>query len=604
MLICFVFIFGVLIGLTGGLRNVVHAETCTWTGNVNTDWGNTGNWSCGHIPTMSDDVVIPGGLTKYPLIKYSDIYVAYADNLTIQSGAMLLVSERLELQANNVDNYGVIKTEGMDSTYIRGDTSINNYGIINAYAGTISIHYGGTHTGIFTGQYGEISIFGDNFYPHTFSASSQILVKKISFINNTPINIEGIFSQTYPDSRVIIDNSHVTISNLTNLSIGGVTIISGSLTVSLSGTTPDAVSVPENASLVGAGTISGDLTNAGMVSPGASPGTIAVEGDYFQEATGKLNIELGGITPDTEHDQITVSGAAELGGTLQVSRIDAFAPTIGNSFTILTYASRTGMFETVNLPDLGPELDWDIDYGTTEVTLTVVPLSTGGTISGSVTYTGTKGYNTVSVGLFTDPNDPPIVTVDVDSSDGSYPYTLSELEDGTYYVGALMDLNDDDQPDPNEPFAWYDPDSNGEPDPILISSGSASHPGIDFELNDPSIIQGTVSYSGFLGITGPISVSAHLAVGDEPSATAGDIQSDDTYTIEGLPPGSYYISAYLDINQSGGPPDEGEPLAWYDQDDNGVPDLVVITVESPVQTDIDIVLKDIIFNLFLPLLTR
>ena len=476
---------GVLLGLTGGLRNTVHAADCNWTGNVDTSWAVSGNWSCGHVPTSSDDVVIPGGVTNYPLINYSDKYVAYANNLTIQPGAMLLVSERLELLANNVDNYGVIKTEGMDSTYIWGPT-INNYGIINAYAGTISIHRGGTHTGTFTGQWGEIVFAGQNFYDHTFSASSQILTKKVSFIFNKPIDIKGIFSQTYPDSRVIIDNSHVSISNLTDLSIGAVTIVSGSLTVRLSGTTSGAVSVPENSSFVGTGTVSGDLSNAGTVSPGASPGSIAVEGDYAQETTGILKIELGGTTPDTDYDQLTVTGTATLDGTLQVSLIDPFTPAVGDSFTIMTYASRTGTFTTEDLPALGAGLDWEIDYDPTEVTLTVVTSSSGGTITGTVTYTGTKGFNPVTVGLFINPNGPPLdPPVDVSSSDDTYPYTFSELPDGTYYVGALMDLNGDGEPDPNEPFAWYDLDGNGEPDQIVISSESASHTGIDFDLNDP-----------------------------------------------------------------------------------------------------------------------
>ena len=51
-------ILGIFLSLTGGLTQSVHAETCTWLGN-NSIWGDTSNWSCGHVPTTADDVVIP-----------------------------------------------------------------------------------------------------------------------------------------------------------------------------------------------------------------------------------------------------------------------------------------------------------------------------------------------------------------------------------------------------------------------------------------------------------------------------------------------------------------------------------------------------------------
>lgn len=94
------------------------------------------------------------------------------------------------------------------------------------------------------GEFGEIVIAGENFYPHTFSTTSKIWVKKISFIQNKPINIEGTFKQEIEESRVNIDQSDVTIFNLTDLKIGSVTIISGSLNYGLSGTLSGSLSIP------------------------------------------------------------------------------------------------------------------------------------------------------------------------------------------------------------------------------------------------------------------------------------------------------------------------------------------------------------------------
>ena len=53
--------------LMGGVTQKVSSATCTWTGNTNTKWTTSSNWSCGHVPTDADDVVIPN-VTNDPLI--------------------------------------------------------------------------------------------------------------------------------------------------------------------------------------------------------------------------------------------------------------------------------------------------------------------------------------------------------------------------------------------------------------------------------------------------------------------------------------------------------------------------------------------------------
>ena len=109
----------------------------------------------------------------------------------------------------------------------------------------------------------------------------------------------------------------------------------------------------------------------------------------------------------------------------------------------------------------------------------------GGSISGEVIYTGSHGTNPITVGLFTNPNGAPVHTVDVGSATSVYPYTIAGIPDGTYYIGALMDLNGNHQPDPDEPFAWYSLTSGGAASPIVISSGTPEYTDIDIQLNDP-----------------------------------------------------------------------------------------------------------------------
>jgi T5SS/PEP-CTERM-associated repeat protein len=85
------------------------------------------------------------------------------------------------------------------------------------------------------------------------------------------------------------------------------------------------------------GTYYGNLVNTnGTLAPGNSPGITVVQGDYTQQAGGILEIEVGGLMPGTQHDQLQVSGTASLGGTLRVPIINAFTPTLNQTITFLT----------------------------------------------------------------------------------------------------------------------------------------------------------------------------------------------------------------------------------------------------------------------------
>jgi uncharacterized repeat protein (TIGR01451 family) len=92
-------------------------------------------------------------------------------------------------------------------------------------------------------------------------------------------------------------------------------------------------------SLIGNGTIAGTVDNHAVVAPGASPGTLTINGDYVQASNGVLNIQIGGTAPGTQYDQLLVSGNVTLGGTLNVSTINSFVPTAGNAFQILTFGA-------------------------------------------------------------------------------------------------------------------------------------------------------------------------------------------------------------------------------------------------------------------------
>jgi hypothetical protein len=122
----------------------------------------------------------------------------------------------------------------------------------------------------------------------------------------------------------------------------------------------------------GAGTFwtsGGTFTNvSGTVAPGLSIGRLTVNGDFTQAANGTLDIELAGPTPATEHDQLTISGSAGLGGLLDLRLMNDFFPDPYEPLTLITAAGGVvNVFDTVGGVDYAPNLGLAVTYSPTSV---------------------------------------------------------------------------------------------------------------------------------------------------------------------------------------------------------------------------------------------
>ncbi|MCC7293166.1 MAG: hypothetical protein IT449_13990 [Phycisphaerales bacterium] len=123
---------------------------------------------------------------------------------------------------------------------------------------------------------------------------------------------------------------------------GGETDVAGTLQVS------GAPLNLQSGALRGKGTISGSLSCiGGAVEPGDGTGTLTISGAYTQGGGGLLRIELGGTQQGVEHDWLKVTGAAALGGELEVVLINGFAPEAEQEFIILTAGSVNGRFDRI-----------------------------------------------------------------------------------------------------------------------------------------------------------------------------------------------------------------------------------------------------------------
>lgn len=64
--------------------------------------------------------------------------------------------------------------------------------------------------------------------------------------------------------------------------------------------------------LLGSGQIQGSVAVGGTLSPGDSPGTLTITGNYTQLSGGTIFAESAGLTPRTQYDQQVIGGAATL----------------------------------------------------------------------------------------------------------------------------------------------------------------------------------------------------------------------------------------------------------------------------------------------------
>lgn len=149
----------------------------------------------------------------------------------------------------------------------------------------------------------------DSTITMTVQAGSQL---NYSGTLHNRILVAGGITKAGPGTMTISGNNSYT---------GPTTVSAGKLVVDGNIST-STTTVENGGTLGGSGTVGSVIVQTGgTVSPGNSPGILNVNGDYSQSGT--LTIEINGLTPGTQHDQLNVDrlsgdGAVSLGGNLSV----------------------------------------------------------------------------------------------------------------------------------------------------------------------------------------------------------------------------------------------------------------------------------------------
>ncbi len=336
--------------VTGGTVELIGAGLGTLNvTNAAVSGGTLSNSSTGTIRSFGTGTL--GGTVSNPA--GGQIVVGSNDTLVLNGGAGNSYS--------NAGNIGVNSTGNSSVLRINGDVSLTGGGTLTLSSNGNNFVQGTAATNRLTNVDNTIrgvGNFGSNF---------------MAFTNKGTIRTDQAGTLTIDGTGGFTNEGTVDVDPTRTLALGGGDVIaqtSGNTVVD--GTLNGSVTLT-GGTLSGTGTVSGTVTNtSGTVSAGNSPGRLTVTGNYTQGANGSLAMELGGLTPATEHDQLVVNGTATIAGRLDVSFVNGVFPNVPDTFTILTATTRNGQFDVVDVPSSRNGAALVTDYQTGRVDLRTV----------------------------------------------------------------------------------------------------------------------------------------------------------------------------------------------------------------------------------------
>lgn len=103
------------------------------------------------------------------------------------------------------------------------------------------------------------------------------------------------------------------------------------------------------------GYVAPNVNNAGDALPGGRgiPGPLHITGNYNQLPGGTLHVDIAGLTPVGQHDQLIVDGNITLDGTLRLHFLNTYVPDPGTTFVIgVATGTINGVFADVDIHGL------------------------------------------------------------------------------------------------------------------------------------------------------------------------------------------------------------------------------------------------------------
>ena len=231
------------------------------------------------------------------------------------------------MPGSNIGNFGVFNNTGTFSVQSSNgsnpfvDCVFNNSGTVALQTGThyFSVLRGGYGNGAFIVPSQTILNFTNISSPRTYtmmsgaaitgSGTTMIDGATLDINGDTTINT-GVVGGITNGVGTINVQSGATLTLTGAFSSGGMTQLSG-------GTITSVQPLHFGGTLTGFGTINGNIINSATISPGASVGMLAINGNVSLLNYSRIVMEIGGLTQGTEENYLDVNGATELHGILE-----------------------------------------------------------------------------------------------------------------------------------------------------------------------------------------------------------------------------------------------------------------------------------------------
>jgi T5SS/PEP-CTERM-associated repeat protein len=256
---------------------------------------------------------------------------------------------------------------------IQGHLGVSSCSFINPNA--TGLIFQAAVTGVWHGIGGQVSFQNGSFTGSGSIAHTTVFNGIGSIITASGGNLTiGFSSGTVTMSGALATGPHtvVILSSAASQVMGKRTSVDSAGVLTHTG----GFTIPATDTLTGvSGSISGPLSNMGILIPGAPFGMLTVSGNFTQTAGGKTVIDLGRSFTGSV-GTLAVNGTATLGGTLDVHRVPGYVPQPGETYTIMTYTSHSGTFATVTFEGKANSGQFTLVYNPTNVQLVVNNLTT------------------------------------------------------------------------------------------------------------------------------------------------------------------------------------------------------------------------------------